>query len=341
LLVALLAAPAAAQVTPQLSPAPAPEAAPPAIAIQPPTAVPPAPPPPSLPPAAAAIPSPAPRAQSSDLQALIRKTNAYVGLMNRTLRAVDSWNRYKSWVNMKTGPTGRERIVYGMYGLYDVRGEIEKAAAALAAEPSIPSLDATVKRYIDAYNALAPLIGQGEGYYERKDYLADRMAEGKALHAKLAPAAEAFVRARRDLDGEMNMVKGDLDRRELADLELREGRKARWHVRSVMIAARPLVDMLPNGSQPVLDLPAFDRALDMYAATVKEFDSYAAANPNSFFVFESSPRSYLGKLREFRQKMGRARGDARRANVSFDLTWLVNDYNMMISTANTATRMAR
>lgn len=279
--------------------------------------------------------------EEAGLQALIGKTNAYVGLMNRTLRAVDSWNRYKSWVNMKTGPTGRERILYGLYSLYDVRGEIDRAKAAMAAAPRLPALDATIGRYIDAYNNLSPLIVRAEGYYERKDYLADRMKEGRELHAQLLPAAETFLMARRELEDEMARVKTDLDRRELAAIEAREGRKARWHVRNVMIAVRPLVDLLPSNAAPVVDLAAFDAALESYAATVKDFDAFSAANPDSFFVFESSPRSYLGKLREFRQKIGRTKGDARRANVSFDLTWLVNDYNMMISTANSATSFSR
>src|SRR5690606_30706254 len=69
--------------------------------------------------------------QDAELQALIRKSNAYVGLLNRTLRAVESWNRYTSWVKVKTGRTGRERIIYGLYGLYDVRGEIGKAREAM------------------------------------------------------------------------------------------------------------------------------------------------------------------------------------------------------------------
>ncbi|WP_342360640.1 YiiG family protein [Terrarubrum flagellatum] len=291
----------------------------------------------ALAPLAASAQQPAPKPQDSDLQALIRKNNAYIGLMNRTLRAVDSWNRYTSWVNVKTGPTGRERIIYGLYSLYDVRDEIAKAKAAAEQPPSLPSLDAAMNRYIDAYNNLAPLIARAEGYYERKDYMADKMAEGKEIHAKMAPAAETFIVARGELDREMAAIKADLDRRELADIEARDGKRARWHVRNVMIYARQMVDLLPTNANPVVDLPVFDKALAAYSAAVKGMDEYSQANPNQFFVFESQPRSYLGKLREFRQKLDRSKGDARRANVSNDLTWLVNDYNMMISSASSAT----
>ncbi|HEX6610078.1 MAG TPA: YiiG family protein [Hyphomicrobiaceae bacterium] len=280
-------------------------------------------------------------AQTPDMQAGIAKTNAYIELMNRTLRASESWNRYASWANVKTGPTGKERIVYGLYSLYDVRELIEKARAAAAQPPAYPALDETVKRYIAAYEALAPLVTEADGYYERKDYMSDKMAGGKALHAKLAPAAQAFLTERKALERDMEAVKSDLDRRQLAAIEQSEGRKARWHVRNVMIEAKVMVDLLPSNAAPVVDLPAFDKALDRYAAAVKEFDAYSAATPNSFFVFESSPRNLLGKLREFRQKVGRTKGDARKAGVGHDLTWLINDYNMMVSTSQSATTFSR
>jgi hypothetical protein len=289
---------------------------------------------------AAAQTAPA-KIDADDQQAANAQTHAYIGLMNRTLRAQESWSRYTSWVNVKTGPTGKERIIYGLYSLYDVRSETDKALLATGNPPAYPSLDETVKRYVSAYEKLAPLITEADGYYERKDYLGDKMAAGKALHAKLAPAAQAFLAERVALEREMEAVKHGIDERQLATIEQREGRKALWHVRNVMIEAKRMVDLLPSNAAPVVDLPAFDKALDRYSAAVKEFDAYSASHPGSFFVFESSPRNLLGKLREFRQKVGRAKGDARRAGVGHDLTWLINDYNMMVSTSQSATTFSK
>lgn len=275
------------------------------------------------------------------LDASIRKANAYVALMNRTLRASESWSRYASWVDVKKGPTGKERIVYGLYGLYDVRDEIAAALKASGEAPAWPEADETLKRYVAAYETLAPLIAEAEGYYERKDYLADKMAGGKALHVKLKPAAEAFLAERATLERDMAVVQSDLNRAELAALEQREGRKARWQVRNVMIEARRIIDLLPSNAAPVVRLAAFDAALEQYAAAVKELDAYARSNPGSFHVFESQPRSLLGKLREMRAKLGRSKGDARKAGVGFDLTWIINDYNMMVSTAESATAFSK
>ena len=290
-------------------------------------------------PAAAQSPAAAVDQESADLQASIRKLNAYVELLNRTLRATESINRYQSWVNIKTGPTGRERIVYGLYSLYDVRTLVEKASAATTEKPAMPALDAQMTSYIAAYQALAPVITEANGYYERQDYKVDHMAEGKSLHARLVATAPAYLTEREKVDVLFAREKARTDMLELSAIEKREGRKARWHVTNVMIRARGIVDLLPDSKKPQVEMPAFDAALADYGAAVKDMDMFGAANPNSFFVFESQPRTLLGKLREFRDKLARARGDGRRAGS--DLTWIVNDYNMMINTSRSATQFNR
>ena len=285
----------------------------------------------------------APAASDPELvasQATVRKLNTYVGLLNRTLRASESIARYRSWVDMRTGPTGRERIVYGLYSLYDVRGEIEKARAAVAAPPGMTELDAQIAPYTAAYEALAPIITQADGYYERQDYKEDKWAEAKALHARLAPAAQTFLAERAKVEGLFAREKERSDAAELALIERREGRKARWHAMNVMIRARPILALLPSDARPVVDMPAFEAAVSAYASAVRDLDTYVAAEPGALSSFESRPRAWLGKLREFRDKLARAKGDARRG-AGNDLTWIVNDYNTMISTAQIASRPAR
>jgi hypothetical protein len=284
--------------------------------------------------------APALDAELAASQAITSKLNAYVELSNRTLRASESLARYESWANMKTGPTGRESIVYGLYSLYDVRGEIAKAKAAITMPPAMPALDAEIPAYIAAYEALAPTITKADGYYERQDYKVDKMAEGKTLHAALAPAAKTFLEERAKVDSLLRVEKDKADAAELMLIEKREGRKVRWQVSNVMIHARQVVYLLPSEKKPVVDLVAFDGALGSFATTVKELDEYSAANPGSFTAFESRPRSFLGKLREFREKLTKTKGDAR-GSAGRDLTWIVNDYNTMISTSQMATRLAR
>jgi hypothetical protein len=279
--------------------------------------------------------------QDPALVAAISKSNAYISLMNRTLRASQSWDRYASWVNVKTGPTGRERyITYGLYSLYDVRSEIEKAKAAMSVDPKSPELDSTMGRYIAAYEVLAPIITQANGYYERQDYKADNMAEGKALHAKLVPAAGAFLAEREKLDVLMRSFKREIDERELTAIEASEGKTGRYHVKIVMMRAQEIMDFMPSDRKPIVDMKGYDEALARFAPVVREFDAFNAANPGQMSGFDSYPARFLGKLREFQTKLQKSKGDARRG-AGNDFTWIVNDYNMMISSAQMAMRFSR
>ncbi|MFJ5369816.1 YiiG family protein [Bosea sp. CER48] len=290
----------------------------------------------------AAVPAgSASKGQEDDLQAAITKSNAYTGLMNRTLRAIQSWERYGSWVDMKKGPTGKERYIsYGMYSLYDVTGEIKKAEEAMAREPKLPAIDETMGRYIKAYQELAPLITNAERYYDRKDYRDDNLAEGQKLHAAMVPAARNFLDERARLDALVRVYKRGLDQRELASVEEREGKSARWQVRNIMINARAVMDLMPSNEQPIVDLKAFNAATADYSAAVREMDAFKDKNPGGVPFIESQASSWLGKLRDFSDKLAKSKGDVRRGAAN-DANWIVNNYNTMVSLSETAIRTAR
>src|SRR5260370_22701801 len=194
--------------------------------------------------------------------------------------------------------------------------------------------------YIAANAALGPILNEASAYYERKDYKDDKMAGGKALHAKIVAAAEPFLAARARLEAVMKEEKAKVDLRRLAAIEQHEGRSANWHVAHVMLRARHAIHPLPSGRNPVVDVAVFDAAIADYAAAVKEMDAFGAGKPNTFFVFESQPRALLGKLRDLEAKLDRAKADARRGGGD-DLTWIINDYNTMVSTSQTATQFNR
>lgn len=276
-------------------------------------------------------------ADATDPNAAIGKMNAYVGLLNRTIRASESIDRYESWVNMKKGPTGKERNVYGLYSLYDVRSEIEAAQEATTAEPKMAELDEAMVSYIAIYQKLAPVIEKASKYYDRKDYKSDKYAGAKEFHKQIAEYAPEFTKERKRVDALLGEEKSKIDLLELDALEKANGKKASWHVRNVMIRANALVDLLPDNDKPVVDMAQFGKAMDAYAQAVREMDDYATENPNSFHVFESRPASLLGKLRDLQEKLEKTKGDARKGGVASDLQWIVNDYNLMVTTSQSAT----
>ena len=81
---------------------------------------------------AAPLLAPPASAQTPPPPSLTEKLNAYVGCINRlSERSYESRSRYFSWVG-KNGPTGKERIIYGTYTIYDTsdcRKDVEKANA--------------------------------------------------------------------------------------------------------------------------------------------------------------------------------------------------------------------
>jgi hypothetical protein len=280
-------------------------------------------------------------ADDADLQSAIAKANAYTALMNRTLRAIQSWDRYASWVDMKKGPTGKERYIsYGMYSLYDVAGEIRKAEEAAAKPPALPGIDDTIRRYIKAYQDLAPLITRAERYYERNDYRDDNATEGQRLHVAMVPAARTFLTERAALDAAMRVYKKSLDAREMAAVERNEGRSARWQIRNIMINARAVMDLMPSNEKPIVDLKAFDAAIADYAAAVREMDRFKETEPKGVPLIESQASSWLGKVRDFRDKLARGKGDVRRGAAN-DANWLVSSYNTMVSLSASAALMPR
>lgn len=268
------------------------------------------------------------------------KLNTYVKFLNQTLRASESLERYDSWVDIKKGPTGKERIIYGMYSLYDVRDEASAVVAATQAVPRMPDLDAAMAAYVETYQQLAPVIERANKYYERQDYKSDKMEAGKGFHREIASLAPAFEERRKTVDAALRTEKVKADLASLAALEESEGKKSRWHVRNVMFRAEAIMDLMPTNDRPVVTMTDFKQALDEYSGAVREFDDYSLEHPDSFHVFESQPASLLSKLRDFDEKLEKAKGDARKG-AGEDMHWLVSDYNTMVSTAQTATTFAK
>ena len=273
----------------------------------------------------------------------VAKANLYIEVAKGTERAVDSWERYASWVNMKTGPTGKERYIsYGMYGLYDLAGLFKEARAAAARKPDTPALDRVVQRYLDAYEALAPVINQANDYYERKKYQIDKAAEGKALHARMVPLANTFLTSRDAMMRELRAFTREAEQQELAAIEAREGRSRAWQVAQVMHAANVIVDVFPRARPVVMsadeidekimaigpntsgakldeiiagvkppaaaavNIGLFDKALKEYAAAVEMFDRFAQANPDKLEDFKPLPRRLLDGLRALREPLVRS-----------------------------------
>ena len=172
---------------------------------------------------------------------LIEKLNAYVGCINRlSERSYESRNRYFSWAK-KTGPTGKERIIYGTYTIYDTSDCKKNVEKANALEPRDADLEAAASAYAEAVGTLEPLLKEADEYDEQENYKDDKMAKGKALHPRLVAAWDAFASADKKLRTGVEAIKDKQAAEQLAALEAKEGRKVRYHVEALMIHAKRLL----------------------------------------------------------------------------------------------------
>jgi hypothetical protein len=284
-------------------------------------------------------------ASAEDVQAALEKANIYIDVAKNTERAVDSWDRYRSWVNMKTGPTGKERYIsYGMYDLYDLEGLLKEARAATGRKPSVAKLDAAVAGYIDAYEALAPSMNRAAAYYDSQGYETDKMAEGKTLHETMVPLATAFLAARDAMMPELRSFARDVEQQEIAAIEAAEGRTANWQVRQVMHAANRVVDLFPRqrpqpidsdtldemikgigpdtpgeafdqimagvvpAKDAIIDVVRFGDALETYAKAVEVFEGYSGEKPEDFDEFKPLPGQMLVLFRQFKEPLTASQG---------------------------------
>ena len=275
--------------------------------------------------------------------ALNEKINAYVGCINRlSERSYESRSRYFSWVGKK-GPTGKERIIYGTYTIYDTsdcRAGVEKANSL---EPHDAELESAASAYVAAVGALEPLLKEADDYYTQEDYKDDKMAKGKALHPRLVAAWTAFASADTKLRDGIDVIQDKMAADRLAEIESTEGRKDRYHIQALMIRAKHLMRVQSADKH---DLPKIKDALADYEAIAKASEDYASANTDSKIGsgFIDSAKSFLTTakqlMRRLRDKVPYSQGDKMMLEsgggwmVEGSPPRLMRDYNQLVESYN-------
>lgn len=280
----------------------------------------------------------------------VEKMNAYVGCINRlSERSYASRDRYFSWVKGKNGPTGKERIIYGTYTIYDTsdcRRNVEKANAL---EPRDAALEAAASAYAEAVGKLEPLLKEADDYYDQENYKDDKMAKGKALHPRLVAAWDAFAAADKGLRENVEAINDRRALEKLAAIEQAEGRKARYHIEALMIKAKSVL-RAETADKP--DLAAITAALNDYEAIVIATEPFAsAAGPDKIgSMFVSNAKSFLTTakqlMRRIRDKTPYSSGDRMMLSgagsgwmVEGSPPRLLRDYNQLIDAYNRGARI--
>jgi hypothetical protein len=278
---------------------------------------------------------------------LAEKLNAYVGCINRlSERSYDSQERYFSWVDKK-GPTGKERIIYGTYTIYDTSDCKKNVEKANALEPRDAELEAAATAYVEAVTKLEPLLQEADDYYSQEDYKDDKMAKGREMHPRLVEAWKAFASADRTLRSHVDEINDRQSQLRIAEIEKTEGRSARYHVEALMIHAKRVM-RAETEDQP--DADRIVQALTEYEGIVKSAEQFSGKDGNAAIgsTFMRSAKEFLGSakrvMRRIRDKTPYSQGD--RMMLDAGGGWmvegspqrLVRDYNQLTAAYNSGAK---
>jgi hypothetical protein len=285
---------------------------------------------------------------AAQTSSLTEKLNAYVGCINRlSERSYQSRSRYFSWA-AKSGPTGRERIIYGTYTIYDTadcRNNVEKANAL---EPHDADLEAAATAYAKAVGKLETLLKEADDYYTQQDYKDDRMAKGRALHPLLVAAWDAFESADKKLRGGVEAINDRRALEKLASIEQSDGRNERYYVEATMIRAKRVL-RFEGSDKP--DLAEITEAIKDFEDTLKGAEPFASSAGGAKIgsIFMSNAKSFLATakflMRRYRDHVPYSTGDKMMLNAGSG--WMVEgspqrlmrDYNHLVEAYNRGARI--
>ncbi|CAN5847781.1 hypothetical protein BH11MYX4_BH11MYX4_33410 [soil metagenome] len=270
-------------------------------------------------------------------EAMQEKLDGYIICLNTLSSPVHATrSRYFSWVNPKTGPTGQERVVLGLFDLPN--DKVAKCTSGLAKSKALPPKDAKLEAAGDDFartvTELDVIIDEVFTYYENKNFKDDKFAKGKAIHPRLIAAFSAFSKADNNLHSTLDGITKPLSQRALARIEREEGKKFRFHRKHVLLTARELVEAGdPVGEDDNVDFALYNASFGELDRALTDLQSYgllhkndldAQTNPawplakSNFDQFNRAAEDYRKKAREYLRCLRDAPPKARSANGKVD-----------------------
>ena len=283
-----------------------------------------------------------PAMSDAEFQSLVDKSNLYVKAINALGRVKQSYDRYRSWVDLKKGPTGKEPYI--TYGLYELNSsEVDRIRDAASKGPTmpppIPAADAAIQKLAAAVTELAPLVKKASTYYEQQDFKDDGARRGQEMHAQMMPLFASAFAAEAELRQAMDPVKARVDRQQLAEIEKKYGKNYQWHLRNYMLAAKALVELVPdNTNAPVIDVASYKARYDVLEAAYNGFDDFTSQHPDEVkkvllasFV-DSAVKDYFGASKFLRRTLETPKMDKR--EYVKRVNELIEKYNALIQRTN-------
>ena len=261
-------------------------------------------------------------------RALGAKLAAYVELGNRFFdRVYSSRRRYLSWIkDPATGPTCKERHVYGLYTIYALGKYPDKIYGANEKKPGMKKLEEAAKNVMGALEKLGPLLKKADRYYSQKDYKDDDCKIGIEMHGQLMKQWKSFEANEKVFSAILFKESRAMHQRLLGYIAGKHGKDhQRYYHKKVALDARALLRLLPEGKA---EAATAAKALKSFDKLVQEMDSNAkkGKEPTGYSHFRSRANSFVKACKERvrRIKRGKAYTKRQQRSIASGSGWMIN-----------------
>lgn len=232
------------------------------------------------------------------------KMDVYIDCFNKLQLPVQhSLARYADWVkDFKKGPTGKESLVYGIYGItesYITNCQKEmKQVAALT--PLLEPIDGVAVSYIDSAAALGNTINEMEKYYTQENYKDDGFAKGKALHQTLLKNIEDFKPISEKYHEAIQEINDKRQLTQLNKIEEAEGKTFNYYSLAVMISAKQINKVI---SADTFDAEAMMKKVAELETMIAQLKEVNTDGRNSSFIssaadYQLQAKKYIRRIRD-------------------------------------------
>ena len=300
-------------------------------------------------------------ADAGDDRALQTKLGLFIECINHfdsPLRA--AYRAYRQTVGiLSADPDSKEILDFHGFGIGPTGGYTAQAEkclanldASLARPPKIGDLDQTAADYAAMLRRLIPLTPAVDAYYAQAAYRDDRFVRGRTLDETIAPVLNRFALLSDTLRDMLQRETTALRRRQLAEIEAREGRKILWQTRNFMIEARVCIDAFDElVERRDLSAETLDRIVAPLQAAFDGASAYAAAHPDelkakepgtviAWTLVEPQGALFLRELKDLRRDLADTTlaDDKLARRVNRGLQSIGVDYNNVIAAYNSTIR---
>lgn len=263
----------------------------------------------------------------------------------------NSLDRYESWLGRDKdgkiqGPTGKERVVNGLYDVHD--SDVKTCHAGLALAVTKPEFKDIATKLKASTDKLLPEMAAAYKYYDRGEYKDDKFAKAKTIHAKMWPLAEDFLKTSKEFRVAVVNANDARMEKELKEVEAQQGRNLVFQKLSLMKHAKNAFSVGTDEKASLADVQAVTEA---YEKAEGEMDAYAKAHAAEtakvmmWSSFTSEAEGYLKALKErvrrVREKTPYSRTEVTQLNGAAG--WMVegssdkvsHEYNELVKRSNT------